>query len=218
MIGRARINGLLDSIENPIAMLNEYIREMEQELQKGEPVLAHQIYLEKKQNALIGETESLIARRKAQARLAVKQGEDFIAKLALQEKLIHQEQLNLYTGQLAILQYQTQTLYEQLDELKRLYHELQHKRLLLISKANTAQSIKQMQKTIVAFHSETIANGVSRAEDRIFMIEAEAQASKQFMANPYTAVKGYIDPGLEHELEQVLQVVKKEAKPIEDAR
>lgn len=217
-MGSAGINGVLDSLENPIAMLNEYMREMEGELKKGEQALAQQIYLENKQKALIGETESLVAKRDRQARLAVEQGEDFIAKLALQEKLIHQQQLTLYTEQLNILQGQTETLYEELNELKRTHHEFQQRRLMLISRANIAQSIKRIQKTNVTFHSETIANGMSRVEDRILMMEAEAQASRQFTGGLHAPIKGYIDPSLEYELEQVLQVVKKEVKSIEAAQ
>lgn len=218
MMGKAGLNGLLDGMENPIAMLNQYVREMEQDLAKGEQALARQIYIENKQKALIHETESLMAKRDSQVQLAVKQGEDFIAKLALQEKLIHQQQLTLYNEQLTTLQNQTQALYEHLNELKGKYHELQHKRLLLISRANVAQSIKQIQKTSVAFHSETIAHGVSRAEDRILLMEAEVQASKLFSGNIEAPVKGYIDPSLEYELEQVLQVVKAEAKALESAQ
>lgn len=112
MIGKAGINGLLDGMENPIAMLNQYVREMEQDLAKGEQALARQIYIENKQKALIHETESQMKKRESQVQLAVKQGEDFIAKLALQEKLIHQQQLTLYNEQLTTLQNQTKALYE----------------------------------------------------------------------------------------------------------
>lgn len=66
--------------------------------------------------------------------------------------------------------------------------------------------------------SETIAHGVSRAEDRILLMEAEVQASKLFAENVDAPVKGYIDPSLEYELEQVLQVVKAETKMIEAAQ
>ena len=50
----AEINGLLDGIEDPIAMLNEYSREMEQEITKGQNALDRQLFVEKKQAAFIG--------------------------------------------------------------------------------------------------------------------------------------------------------------------
>lgn len=51
-IARADINSLLDSMENPIAMLNEYTREMEQELSKAQSALSRQIFVEKSKRHL----------------------------------------------------------------------------------------------------------------------------------------------------------------------
>src|SRR6478609_4703012 len=87
-ITMAEINGLLDGIENPIAMLNEYSREMEEEIAKGQQALARQIFVEKKQEALISDTKALVDKRVRQAKLALEHGEEQMAKLAVQEKLL----------------------------------------------------------------------------------------------------------------------------------
>ena len=144
-IAKADINGLLDGVEDPIAMLNEYSREMEQEMAKGQKALARQIFVENKQAALIQETKNLVDKRTRQAKLALDQGEETIAKLAVQEKLIHENQLSLYQQQFDAIQGQTQILKEKLVELQETYNELQHKKILLASRANVAQSIKQIQ-------------------------------------------------------------------------
>jgi len=77
-ITMAEINGLLDGIEDTIAMLNEYSREMEQEIAKGQNALARQIFVEKKQAALISETKSVVDKRTRQAKLALEQGDEAI--------------------------------------------------------------------------------------------------------------------------------------------
>jgi phage shock protein A len=182
-ITKANLNGLLDGVEDPITMLNEYSREMEQEIEKGQNALARQIFVEKKQSALILETGELVAKRTRQAKLAIEQGEDSMAKLAVQEKLIHENQLNLYQEQYEAIKQQTQNLIEKLNQLKETYNEMQHKKILLSSRANVAQSIKQIQKSTISFHTDTIARGVARAEERILMMEAEVQAGSQF-SNP----------------------------------
>src|ERR671939_598190 len=56
-ITMAEINGLLDGIEDPIAMLNEYSREMEKEIAKGQQALARQIFVEKKQTNMTNRTQ-----------------------------------------------------------------------------------------------------------------------------------------------------------------
>lgn len=209
-ISLAKVNGALDGLEDPISMLNQYIREMEEDLQKGQEALSRQIYLENKQKALILETEGLINKRSGQAKLAVENGEDSIAKLAIQEKLVHEKQLSQYNEQLNTIQNQTQSLYEKLDELKGKYDEYLHKRLLLISRANIAKSIKQIQQTSVSFNSETIANGISRAEDRILMMEAEVQAQNKFAYNNNLS-NGYQDNIMSEEIEEELQKLKQHA-------
>jgi len=182
-ITAAQMNSALDGLEDPIAMLNQYIREMENDLLKGQEALARQIFLENKQKTLILETEAFVSKRIGQAKLAVERGEDPIAKLAIQEKLVHEKQLVLYNEQLKAIQLQTESLKNKLSEMQNKYDEFQHKRILLISRANVARSIKQIQQTTVSFNSESVANGMARAEDRILMLEAEVQASESYNQN-----------------------------------
>jgi phage shock protein A len=207
---KAEINGILDGCENPIAMLNEYSREMEAEIEKGQKALARQLFAEKKQAALIQEIEGLVAKRTRQAKLAIEQGEEAMAKLAVQEKLTHEKQLSLYKEQYEAIKGQTQTLMEKLNQLKDTYNELQHKKILLASRANAAQAIKQVQKATITFQTESIARGVTRAEERILMMEAEVQAGSQ-LASPLAAQESaYRNLVNEEELEKEIEKLKNE--------
>lgn len=209
-IAKADINGLLDGLEDPIAMLNEYSREMEQQIAKAESALSRQIFVENKQAALILDTKSLVEKRIRQAKLALEQGEDSIAKMAVQEKLTQENQLKVYAQQYETIKGQTQILKDKLLELQETYNELQHKKILLASRANVAQSIKQIQKATVSFQTDTILRGVARAEDRILLMEAEVQAGSQF-ANPLVqhdvAYRNYVN---EEELNLELEKLKSE--------
>ncbi|SFC87724.1 phage shock protein A (PspA) family protein [Bacillus sp. OV322] len=181
-ITMAEINEGLDRIEDPIAMLNEYSREMENEIAKGQKALAAQVFTEKKQEALISETKALVEKRTRQTKLAIKQEEEAMAKLAIQEKLTSEKQLSLYQEQLESIKEQTQILLEKLEQLKETYQYMQQKKILLASRANVARSIKQIQKSTVSFQTDSIARGIARAEDRILLMEAEVQTGQQFYA------------------------------------
>jgi len=182
-IAKADINSLLDSMENPLAMLNEYTREMEQELSKAQSALSRQIFAEKKQAALIAQTNMLVEKRVRQAKLALEKGDEGIAKLAVQEKINLEQQLYLYEQQLIALKEQTNILKEKFNELQVTYNELQHKKILLASRANGAKSIKQIQKVSIDFNGETITRGITRAEEQILFLEAEVQAGS-YTSNP----------------------------------
>ncbi|WP_077247378.1 PspA/IM30 family protein [Pseudobacillus wudalianchiensis] len=94
---------------------------------------------------MISETEALIVKKERLARLAVEQGNDNMATLALYEKSLQENQLKLYIEQLKAIQQQAESLKEKLQEFKGTYNKLLHKRILLSGRANVARSIKQMQ-------------------------------------------------------------------------
>ena len=213
-IAKADINGLLDGFEDPIAMLNEYSREMEQEITKGQKALARQIFVEKKTEALISETRILVDKRIRQAKLALEQGDEAMAKLAVQEKLTKENQLQLYVDQLASIKGQTQILIEKLNELKETYNQLQQKKILLASRANVAQSMKQIQKATVSFNTDDIARGVARAEDRILMMEAEVQAGNQFSTPLAQIDAAYNNFVSDEELNKEIEKLKSEKEKV----
>ncbi|MGN7939002.1 PspA/IM30 family protein [Virgibacillus sp. 6R] len=209
-IAKADINRLLDNMEDPIAMLNEYSREMEQEMLEAQKALSRQIFVENKQATLIYDTKSLIDKRTRQAKLAINQKEDNMAKLAVHEKLIHEKQLAVYQQQYEAIQGQTKILKEKLQELQEIYRELQHKKVLLASRANVAQSIKQIQNVTASFQTDAITKGVARAEERISLMEAEVQAGNQFM-NPLAQQEAlYHNYVNEEELVQEIEKLKGE--------
>ncbi|WP_078434912.1 PspA/IM30 family protein [Metabacillus halosaccharovorans] len=181
-IAKADINSLLDNAEDPIAMLNEYSREMEQEMVKAQKALSRQIFVENKQAALIHDTKNVIDKRTRQAKLAIQHEEEHMAKLAVQEKLNYDKQLYVFQQQYEAIQGQTQMLKDKLQELQEIYRELQHKKVLLASRVNVAQSIKQIQNATASFQTDTIARGVVRAEEQIMLMEAEVQAGNQFIS------------------------------------
>ncbi|WP_195891954.1 PspA/IM30 family protein [Neobacillus dielmonensis] len=169
--------------------------------------------MEKKQAALIAETRELVAKRARQAKLAIGQGDDAMAKLAVQEKLNHEKQLQVYQEQLEAIKGQTQLLTEKLDQLKDTYNKIQQKKILLASRANVAQSMKQIQKATVSFHTDDIARGVARAEERILLMEAEVQAGYPFAAPLAKFDAAYSSYVSEEELYQEMEKLKKEKSP-----
>jgi phage shock protein A len=204
----AEIHALLDQVEDPFSMLNHYVREMEEEIAKGQQALSNQIFLEKRQMALILDTEEVIAKRIRQAKLAVNRGEELIAKLALQEKLIHENKLNLYKEQYETIKNQTTILYEKLNQLKEKCDALNHKRLLLMSRANVARSVKRMNHTFASLNTDDIAKGFIRAEEYVLMMEAEGEVST-FLSPLRRDLNSYwIDPILQEEVQNELEKLK----------
>ncbi|RTE10961.1 PspA/IM30 family protein [Paenibacillus whitsoniae] len=204
----AETNGMLDKCEQPINMVNQYMREFDVELAKGQKALANQLFIERRQAALIAETETQIEKRDRQSRLAVKQGEDQIAKLAIQEKLLQEKKLATYKSQYATIQEQTSLLEERIAQLLVQSEEFNHRRLLLASRANVASSLKEMSQSVVSFQTENVTKGFARAEEKIMLIEAELEAMQRFQSPVKRSTPQYLDPSLKEDIEKALDELK----------
>ncbi|MGO4495415.1 PspA/IM30 family protein [Paenibacillus sp. 2RAB27] len=204
----AETNGLLDKCEQPLNMVNQYMREFDLELAKGQKALANQLFIERRQAALIAETENQIEKRDRQSRLAVKQGEEHIAKLAIQEKLLQEKKLATYQSQYATIQEQTKVLEERIAQLLVQSEEFNHRRLLLASRANVASSLKEMSQTVVSFQTENVSKGFARAEEKVMLIEAELEAMQRFQSPVNRSAPQYLDPGLKDNIEKALEELK----------
>jgi phage shock protein A len=177
----ADLHELLDKVEDPISLLNQYMRELDEQVDKAKQTLGQQLYLEKRQELLVNETSAVVAKRKRQAELAVEKGDDTIARIALQEKLQQETKLKLYEDQLAAMKQQTFSLREQIDVLLEKYNELSNKRLVLISRAHAAKAQQQLQAAIAPFSTDNAMKGFTREEDYVQQLEAQAQAASYFI-------------------------------------
>ncbi|MGG0152354.1 PspA/IM30 family protein [Bacillus mycoides] len=204
----ADVHQTLDKIEKPVSMLKQYLRETEQQITKAEKALSHQYYLEKKYEALISETVALIAKRTRQAELAVSREEDHMAQLALQEKIVNEKKAELYRKQYEITKEQTATIYEQIDKLQKKYGELQYKELVLVSRLNAAQAIKESNRAIDSFHTESTAKGFARIESYVQKLEAETAASNYFYNLKSPNQQEVLDQNLQEEVQRELEKLK----------
>jgi len=179
--------------------LNQYMRELDEQVDKAKQTLGQQLYLEKRQELLVNETSAVVDKRKRQAELAVEKGEDTIARIALQEKLQQEAKLKLYEDQLAAMKQQTSSLREQIDVLLEKYNELSNKRLVLISRAHAAKAQQQLQAAIASFSTDNAMKGFTRAEDYVQQLEAQASAASYFIPSDPT-VNLEIQEAVEREL------------------
>ncbi|HJV44980.1 MAG TPA: PspA/IM30 family protein [Bacillota bacterium] len=173
----AAVNEMLDHVEDPIAMLNQYMRDMENEISEAEVAVARQVAMEKKWAATLTELRDRVAKRERQADLAISTGEDEIARLALSDKLVTEQKVEEYQGIYETAQQQTAKLRDQLQELKEKYYEMRNKRSILMSRANVAQATEKMNQAIINIDSSVAAIGFSRMEERILGMEVRASAS-----------------------------------------
>ncbi|MCM3587542.1 PspA/IM30 family protein [Mesobacillus maritimus] len=196
----ADFNDALDRVEDPVAMLKQHLREMEEEIQRAHASLANQLYIEKKYEAILKETSDVVQKRKRQAELAVERKEDDIARLAIQDKLENEKKLNAYQEQYQAIKNQTDLLCGHIDSLREKYKEFETQKLALISRMNVAQATSDISNISASTNPEIATKGFQRVEDHMFKLEAKTAANQYGMKQSTFFEGSILDADVEKEL------------------
>ncbi|WP_438431736.1 PspA/IM30 family protein [Gorillibacterium sp. sgz500922] len=173
----ASINDLLDKAEDPVKMLNQFLRDMEQDILDAEAAVAKQIAVEKKFKQQVEEAQDLVEKRQLQAEKALEQGNEDLARRALQDKKEHQTRYDEMKGQYDIAKQNADRLRAQLDEMKDEFNKMKNKKDLLVARAEAAKAQKSINQVMSGFGTDNAARGFDRMSDKVAQLEAEAQAA-----------------------------------------
>lgn len=173
----SNIYSLIEKAEDPVKMTDQYLRDMQEDLEEAEKAVAAQIALEKKFKQLYEEQEALVKKRDEQAHLAAQNKNVDLARRALEEKKAAEQKMNEYKASYEQNKMAADNLRDKLEDMRKQITELKNKRETLVARANAAKAQRDINKTMSGFGSDSAMSGLKRMEDKVLQMEAEAEAS-----------------------------------------
>ncbi|RBP93097.1 phage shock protein A (PspA) family protein [Cytobacillus firmus] len=146
----ADLHEVLDKKEkkNPIALLNQYLRECERETEKVRKLLERQYTLKEEFTREYEQAKNLADKRKRQAEVASQAGEEELYQFAAQEHMQYEERASRLKDLL-------NQAVQQMGDLERKYEEMKHKlkdmhirRMELMGRENITRANHQMDKVL----------------------------------------------------------------------
>ncbi len=182
----AELNSLLDKAEDPVKMLDQFMREMEVDIREAESAVAKQMASEKLLEKKYQESEQMVMKREEQAIKALEAGNEDLARRALEDKKIHTEQAALLKTSYDQAHQDVTSLRTKLDEMKNEYQAMKLKKDTLKARAESAKTRTKMNRAMSSIGSEHSRQGFERMEEKVLRFEAEAETSEDLHASSRT--------------------------------
>ncbi len=196
---RANVNDMVDRAEDPAKMLDQLIREMNDQIHMARGQVAAMIAQEKELQMDYEQSAHQASEWDRKAELAVTQGKDDLAREALRRKRDNDEHAQVYASNLQSQQEMVTKLKGQLQQLEAKYESARANRDVLIARQRRAEAVQKVSSTMSGLKSLEPGEELDRMERRIRSNEAKALAEQDLASDSMAAQFAELDSGLEVE-------------------
>lgn len=173
----ATINDKLEQAEDPVRMIDRFLHDQREQIAQTERLYAQCMSHAQSLRQQYLSAEQYKEKREQQAITALKAGEDEVARLALQEKLLHEEKSAQYRELYEQSKQSIIELEDQLRQLKSDFDEVAAKRQYYMARMETVRLQQRMNEhlsmTNTGRHNPRM---FGRLEERVSDMEAEARS------------------------------------------
>ncbi|GGG09740.1 PspA/IM30 family protein [Paenibacillus abyssi] len=206
----SNVYALIEKAEDPIKLTDQYIRDMQEDLEDAEKAVAAQIAIEKKFKQLYEDQAALVQKRTEQAHIAAQAQNIELARRALEEKNAAEQKMNEFKASYDQNKASADNLRGKLDEMRKQLTEMKNKRETLVARYNAAKAQNEINKAMTGFGSDTASAGLKRMEEKMLQMEAQAEASNEMTAKGKSLDDEFAELGKNKAVEDELAALMKQ--------
>lgn len=182
---KSNLNDLISRSEDPEKMLNQIVIDMGAQLLEAKKQVASSIADEKRLAKLAEAEAANAAEWERRAMMAIRAGDDALAKEALARRKEHDGLRTAYEQQWQKQKAAVEQLKLALRALNSKIEEAKRKKNLLIARKKRAEAQRAIQETMSGMRNASAFEAFDRMEQKITQIEAEAEAGAE-LAEEYS--------------------------------
>jgi phage shock protein A len=182
---KSNLNDLISHSEDPEKMLNQVVLDMNNQLVEAKKQVAASIADEKRLAKQAEQEAANAAEWERRAMMAVRGGNEALAKEALARKREHDELAATYKDQWTKQKTAVDQLKKALRMLNDKIEEAKRKKNVLIARKKRAEAQKAIQETMSGLRDQSAFETFDRMSQKVDQIEAEAEASSE-LAEEYS--------------------------------
>ena len=182
---KSNLNDLISQSEDPEKMLNQVILDMGRQLIEAKKQVAVAIADEKRLQKQLQTEKATAADWEKKAMMAVRAGNDELAKSALTRKKEHDALAVQYEEQWTKQKQATDRLKLALRALNNKIEEAKRKKNVLIARKRRAEAIQSIQETMSGLNDTSAFDTFDRMAQKIDQMESEAEAGAE-LAEEYS--------------------------------
>lgn len=196
----ADLHEALDQKEqkNPISILNQHVRQCEQEVEKVRKLVERQYLLKEEFAREHRSAQNLAAKRKHQAEVASKAGENQLYELAVNEKLQYEDRANKLKESLEKANLQLIDLEKKYEEMKHKLKDMNLKRMELMGRENMVRANHQISQVLDSGKYTTESNSTFE-EMESYIDRLEHQVTSAYHRNTIDARIAQLEKEMKNE-------------------
>ena len=176
---RANANAAVSSMEDPVKILDQSVADMQADLVKLRQAVALAIASQTRLRSQAEQAEGQARTWYERAELALKKGEEDLAREALSRRKTFQETATSLKGQVQSQDGQVETLKKSLVALEGKIAEAKTKKDMLKARAQAAQAQQQLQSAVGSIGTDSAMAAFERMEEKVEAMEATGQAAAE---------------------------------------